>query len=237
MSLAKFLLHITVVAAWAVGVALFAGATAVVWPFALWWWEATDLSNAWLEGAARGALGFATYLLWGLALLTIVVLVRTVSRLSVPAGRFPMRSWAMARFYFYNVLILMARYFFLPMTRTTQVNIAFYRGMGARIGERTVVNTAHVYDCNLLTIGKDVTIGGSAVILCHVGQGNDVYIAPVTIEDGASVGEMAIVMPGVTIGAGAVVGAGSVVPKDSVLPPGSKWAGVPIRRIESASVE
>lgn len=224
-------MHISVVIAYTIGAALFAVTTALVWPLVEWWWPAVDMANLFLEGLVRGALIFATYLLWGLTLLAVIAVARHAFRLSVPAGAHTMRAWATARFYIYNVLVLMARYFFLPMTRSTTLHNVFYRAMGAKIGKRTVVNTTHVYDLNLLTFGDDVTIGGSAVIMCHIGQGNDMYIAPVTLEDGSSVGEAAIVMPGATIGKGAVVGAGSVVPRDFEVPPNTKWSGVPIEQI------
>lgn len=228
----RFLMHLSYVLAYTIGAALFALATAAVWPFVEWWWPLADLSHPMLEGLARGGFAFATYLLWGLALLAVIAVVRNVTRLSVPTGRFKMRSWSMARFYLYNVLMMMARYFFLFMTRSTRINVAFYRLMGAKIGSRTVINTVHVYDCNLLEMGDDVTIGGSAVVMAHMGQDDDVYIAPVVLEDRASLGQGAIVFPGAHIGEGAVVGAGSVVPRDFEVPAGTKWSGVPIERVD-----
>jgi maltose O-acetyltransferase len=50
---------------------------------------------------------------------------------------------------------------------------------------------------------------------------------PVVIEDGAWIGNRAIIMPGVTVGAGAAVGAGSVVIAD--VPPRTLAMGNPAR--------
>ncbi len=228
---AQFLQHVSVLVAWLEGTLMVGAASALVWPVVAWWWPLVDTGNLLLEGFLYGVGLFASYLLWGLALLLVIAVVRNVFRLSVPAGRHEMRAWSTLRFYLYNVLIMTARYLFLPFTRSTSINVVFYRAMGATIGPRTVINTVHVYDCNLLTLGQDVTIGGSSVVMCHMGQGNDMYIAPVTIEDGASLGEGAIVFPGAHIGAGAVIGAGSVVPRDTEVPPHTKWSGVPIQQV------
>jgi acetyltransferase-like isoleucine patch superfamily enzyme len=56
-------------------------------------------------------------------------------------------------------------------------------------------------------------------------------IAPVRIGRGAWIGQNAIIMPGVTIGAGAVVGALSVVRDD--VPARTVVAGIPARVIRS----
>ncbi len=53
---------------------------------------------------------------------------------------------------------------------------------------------------------------------------------PVVIEENAWIGEMACIMPGVTIGRGAIVGANSVVTHD--VPPYSMVAGCPARVIK-----
>lgn len=207
-------------------------ATALVWPVAEWWWPYSDLANPVFEGFVKGALGLFTYILWGLALLTVIAVIRNITRLSVPKGRYKMRSWAMTKFFIFNLFIMTARYLFLPMTRMTRINILFYRAMGADIGKGCVINSSHFYDCNLVTMGDGSMIGGSAVIMCHMGQGDDAYVEEVVIEDGASIGEGAIVFPGAHIGENAIVGAGSVVPKDFEIPPNSKWSGVPVERVD-----
>jgi maltose O-acetyltransferase len=56
---------------------------------------------------------------------------------------------------------------------------------------------------------------------------------PVVIGDGAWIGNRAIVLPGVTIGARAVVGAGSVVMTD--IPPRTLAMGNPARVIKRLS--
>lgn len=218
--------------------AIIIGAAAVVaWPVARFWWRAIQDWHVAAQGFAVGAFGFLTYIVWGLALLVVIALVRNVTRLSVEPGSHRARSWKSTRFFVFNLLVMIARYLFLPFTRMTRINIAFYRAMGADIGKGVVVNTPHVYDLNLLTLGDGTMVGGSAVLMAHAGHGDELYVNGVTLEDGASVGEGAIVMPGATIGENAVVGAGSVVPPDTHVPAGARVQGVPVRIDEDEGSE
>ncbi len=130
---------------------------------------------------------------------------------------------------------------------------------GARIGA----------DCNICShvlIENDVAIGDRVTVKCGVQLwdglrvGNDVFIGPNTtfmndpfprskfrpakfletvVQDGASIGAGAVILPGLTIGAGAFVAAGAVVTGD--VAPGSLVMGNPARHVrflvENASNE
>lgn len=116
-----------------------------------------------------------------------------------------------------------------------------------RIGDRVVVGTHAVIDGNV-TIGSDVKIQTNVYIPTHTTIGDAVFLGPcaaisndkyplrrrdeyepkgATIEDGASIGANATLLPGVRIGEGAMVGAGAVVTHD--VPPWSLAVGVPAR--------
>ena len=112
-------------------------------------------------------------------------------------------------------------------------------------------------DCNICAhcfIENDVVVGDRVTVKCGVQLwdglriGNDVQIGPnVTftndkypkrgntdfnclqtwVEDGASIGGGATILPGVRIGARATVGAGAVVTKD--VPPGATVVGNPAK--------
>lgn len=112
-------------------------------------------------------------------------------------------------------------------------------------------------DCNICAncfIENDVVVGDRVTVKCGVQLwdglriGNDVQIGPnVTftndkypkrgntdfnclqtwVEDGASIGGGATILPGLRIGAAATVGAGAVVTKD--VPPGATVVGNPAK--------
>lgn len=117
---------------------------------------------------------------------------------------------------------------------------------GARIGERCIVGAGSQIDgarigsdchiqngvsiCHGVEIGDRVFVGPLAIFCNDVwpdwskdGIDHDVVAAGTTIriEDGASIGAGAIILPGVTVGAGAVVAAGAVV--DRNVPPDMVW--------------
>jgi UDP-2-acetamido-3-amino-2,3-dideoxy-glucuronate N-acetyltransferase len=102
---------------------------------------------------------------------------------------------------------------------------------GARIGTDCNI-CAHVFIEGDVAIGDRVTIKSGVQLWDGLRVGNDVFIGPnatftndlfprskrypqeylkTIIEDGASIGAGAVILPGLTIGTGALVGAGAVV--------------------------
>ena len=114
-----------------------------------------------------------------------------------------------------------------------------------RIGDNAVVGNGVAIEGNC-SIGNNVTIQSMAGIGAHTRIGDDAFIGPKAtllndryppdrkselrgpkIEEKAVIGALAIILPGITIGAGAAVAAGSVVTKD--VPPGVLAIGSPAR--------
>lgn len=119
------------------------------------------------------------------------------------------------------------------------VKAAVLRAFGARVGRGLVLKPrVRIKYPWRLAVGDDCWVGESAWIdnLAEVSLGDDVCVSqgaylctgshdhrtptfdliarPVRVEDGAWVGAMAILLPGVTVGPAAVVGAGAVVTRD-----------------------
>jgi heptaprenylglycerol acetyltransferase len=98
-----------------------------------------------------------------------------------------------------------------PGSATLRVQLHRWRGVSIGqpvfIGYGVIIETSH---SNLVSIGNNVGIGIRAVIIAHF-RDQDQGGAGVRIEDEASIGPGAIILPNVTIGYGAVVAAGSVV--------------------------
>ena len=111
----------------------------------------------------------------------------------------------------------------------------------------------HVFIENDVIVGDRVTVKSGVQLWDGLRVGDDVFIGPnatftndpfprskdydhaipvTTIEDGASIGANATVLPGLTIGSRAMVGAGSVVTRD--VPAGAVVAGNPARVMGTA---
>ncbi len=118
---------------------------------------------------------------------------------------------------------------------------------GARIGADVNI-CAHCFVENDVVIGDRVTVKSGVYLWDGVRLDNDVFVGPnVTftndkyprskvypdefmlthVEEGASIGAGAVLLPGITIGRGAMVGAGSVVTKS--VPPYAIVYGSPAR--------
>jgi UDP-2-acetamido-3-amino-2,3-dideoxy-glucuronate N-acetyltransferase len=121
---------------------------------------------------------------------------------------------------------------------------------GAKIGTDCNI-CAHVFIENDVVVGNRVTIKSGVQLWDGLRVGNDVFIGPnatftndpfprskrypdkyleTIIEDGASIGAGAVILPGLTIGAGAFVAAGAVVTRS--VAPKSLVAGVPARHVK-----
>lgn len=99
------------------------------------------------------------------------------------------------------------------------------------LGDRvTVKSGVQLWDG--LRIGNDVFIGPNATFANDRFPRSKVYpvsFAQTVIEDGASIGAGAVILPGVRVGARALVGAGAVVTRD--VAPGSLVFGNPARHV------
>jgi hypothetical protein len=130
-----------------------------------------------------------------------------------------------------NGIILFNRNICLEITRTTFLIVLFYRLMGMKIGRGTLINSTYLHDPDLITIGRNVTIGGDVMILGHVGERGVLKLKKVRLGDYVEIGQSSLVMPGSVIEKGSMVGAHSIVLKDTVIPPYEIWAGVPARKV------
>lgn len=118
---------------------------------------------------------------------------------------------------------------------------------GAQIG-RNCNLCAHTFVESDVVVGDDVTIKSGVFLWDGTRIGSGVFLGPnatftndrdprskiypkqfakIIVEDGASVGANATILPGITVGRGALVGAGAVVTKD--VPANAVVAGNPAR--------
>jgi non-ribosomal peptide synthetase-like protein len=217
---------------------LFAEVAAVLgvslWPaLALWSWASARLpAGGPLRPLGLGVALAASYLVFGVAQLLVLPVARWVTlSVGTPVGRFRFLSFGAWRWASFNALTLVLRFSFVNWIRVTPLLPLYHRLMGARIGRRVQINTAVVADQNLLEIGDDTVIGGDVTLVCHSAERGYLITAPVRIGRDVTVGLMAVILPGCTIGDGAVIAAGAVLSKGARVGPGEIWAGVPARRV------
>ena len=176
------------------------------------------------------ALGIG-YLIFGLAYLVLVILIRHLIRFRSREGDYPFISSYAIRWAFLGSLVGLAKIVILNHIRGMPVLNAFFRMMGARIGRNVLINTSNIFDFDLIEIGDSAFIGGDAVIIGHVGERGLLRIRPVRIGPRCTVGQSSVVFPGATMEEGSVLGALSLLPKGKTLPAGTVWGGNPLREI------
>lgn len=195
--------------------------------------QLTADSSFFISSWAIGGGAVATIFLTGVMMMFVLPLANLMLLFGkrLKPWRGPYYSLEAVRWYIHNGVLYMLRYTFLEFFTPSPMAVLFYRMMGMKIGRGTIINTTCISDPSLITLGKKVTIGGSATIVGHYGQGGYLVLAPVEIGDGVTIGLRATVMGGATIGKNARVMAHSVVlPKTQILE-GETWGGVPAQKI------
>ncbi|MHB8633214.1 MAG: acyltransferase [Thermoplasmatota archaeon] len=206
------------------------------WYLARWGWSLNLWpGHAWATGIVDPLLGLyfsiLAYFVFGLALMVVLPVVRVLFRLKAHIGEVSVHSFGMWPWINYNGMLFMFNTLYGRFARLTAVYPAFLRAMGAHIGRDVVVNTHHVYDLDILSIGDRTIIGANASILGHVGERGKMIRQPVKIGAHCTVGQYANIFPGVVIGDNCHVGAMSLVPKGAHLDANAIYAGVPVRKI------
>jgi acetyltransferase-like isoleucine patch superfamily enzyme len=173
-----------------------------------------------------------SYYAYGFALMVIAptaCLLLGAARLKAYRG--PSVAIAAIPWYVQNTMVFLVRYSFLEFVTPTIYQQIFYRLMGMKVGTDAYINSTAVMDPSLVELGDRATIGGSASIIAHYGQGGFLVVAPVKIGAGATIGLRASIMGGTEIGENAKVLANSFVLPNTKIPAGETWGGIPAVRI------
>jgi acetyltransferase-like isoleucine patch superfamily enzyme len=192
-----------------------------------------DGFSGWQHYAAWGVALGVSYYAYGFALMGVAPLVYFVlgsARLKPYRG--PSTSLRALPWYIHNAVVFVARYSFLEFVTPTVYVQFFYRLMGMKIGRDVTFNSTAITDPSLIEVGDRATIGGSAAVIAHYGQGGYLVVSPVKIGGGATIGLRATVMAGSEIGEGAKVLANSFVLPNTKIPAGETWGGVPAVQIQ-----
>jgi hypothetical protein len=190
----------------------------------------------WASGGAPelvllGLLTAASLFVFGFALLVVVPLYNLVLPTRLRPFRGGYFTAAAIPWYLHNGLFYIVRFTFLPFVTLTPFGVLFLRAMGMRMGRRPRITTEFFSDLSMITLGDDVTIGGSAHLFCHYGGGGHLVIAPIVIGNRATIGQEATVMGNVVVGDGATILASTVLLPGTRVGAGERWGGSPARPI------
>lgn len=132
----------------------------------------------------------------------------------------------------YNASINVVRIFAGEALRATPLWTTYLKWNGAQIGRGVYVNSARLFDHNLLVFEDRVVVGGDAKMIAHLVEDGHVKAYPVILRRRAVIGVNTVISPGVEVGENSAVGAMSFVPKHQKIPANEIWGGVPAKPIK-----
>lgn len=136
--------------------------------------------------------------------------------------------------FIYHVYVLFYLMVFYPIMRSgfmpAPLMRIYYQALGAQLGANTY-SQGIIHDPLFVQIGKNSTVGQSALLIPHVIEGSYLAHYPIGIGNNVTVGAHAIILAGVSIGDNAMVAAGAVVPKNSRIGPNEIWGGIPAHKL------
>ena len=165
------------------------------------------------------------YFIFGLTLILLVGLFRTILGLRLKEGTYPLLSAEAMKWAFISSLFLMIHYTFIDFILLTPFANVLFRLLGAKLGKNVQFNSKYVFDATLLEIGDNTVIGGGAIINCHIVERASSKLRKVKIGSNVLLGSHCTVMPGCEIGDKAIIAAGTIVPKGTIVPPRTVYAG------------
>lgn len=187
--------------------------------FAIFDWVLPQLQEtSWFfKGLSLGLCFGLSYLLYALCLVLVVPLVNKILPLRLKESRGNWYSLQVIPWYYHNALVQLVRYTVLDLMTPTPLNMFFFKAMGMKMGKNCIINTTNISDPCLIELGDYVTIGGSATMFAHYGQGGYLIISKTKIGDYSTVGLKASIMGNVIVGKHCMVSAHSVLLPKTVL--------------------
>jgi len=136
--------------------------------------------------------------------------------------------------FIYHVYVLFYLMVFYPVMRSgfmpAPLMRVYYQALGAQLGANTY-SQGIIHDPLFVQIGRDSTVGQSALLIPHVIEGSYLAHYPIQIGNNVTIGVHAVILAGVSVGDNAVVAAGAVVLKNSRVGSNEIWGGVPARKL------
>jgi serine acetyltransferase len=190
-------------------------------------WGYAQHQGAFMKLFLLGMSISAGFIIFGLTLLLLVGLTRTILRIRLKEGTHAMFSWQAMQWAFIGTLYLLINFTFMDFVLLTPFANLLLRLLGAKLGKNVQINSKDIYDASLLEIGDNTVIGGGAIIDCHIVERGRLKLKKVKIGKNVTIGSHSTVMPGCEIGDNAIIGAGAMLLKNTKVDPKAVYIGVP----------
>ena len=125
------------------------------------------------------------------------------------------------------VELLAAPWFAHPTMGTPALN-AWFRTMGAKVGEGVWCETYWLPEADLIDLRAGVTVNAGCVVQTHLFHDRVLSMDTVTLRAGATLGPNSVILPAATIGRHATIGPVSLVMRGESVPDKTRWIGNPI---------
>lgn len=174
----------------------------------------------------------AGFFLFGLTIIFLAGLTRTILRLRLQEGTYSIFSLQALKWAFVSSLYLMINFTFIDFILLTPFVNILHRLLGAKLGKNVQINSKFVFDATLVEIGDNTVVGGGAIIIGHVVERGKLKLSKVKIGKNVTLGSHCTVMPGCEIGDNAIIGAGAVLLKNTKVEPRAIYYGVPAEPVK-----
>jgi non-ribosomal peptide synthetase-like protein len=105
----------------------------------------------------------------------------------------------------------------------------YFRLLGARIGRRVYMETTDLSEFDLATIGDEAALNADCTIQTHLFEDRVMKMSTIEIGPRCVVGAGSLVLYDTRMEEGASLGDLSLLMKGEVLPAGTAWQGIPAR--------
>ncbi|HVM44898.1 MAG TPA: hypothetical protein VM582_03090, partial [Candidatus Thermoplasmatota archaeon] len=130
------------------------------------------------------------YLIFSITLMYLSAGWNRLARWRTTPGEYKIHDydWRVVRWASYNASINVVRIFCGEALRSTPIWTHYLKLNGAKIGNGVYVNTARLFDHNLLVLEDLAVVGGDAKLIAHLAEKGKIKAEPVILRKRAVVG-------------------------------------------------